>query len=321
MRALTNTLTLTLSCEERERGFPPFDGGAESSSSLRMRALLSIQSHVVYGHVGNSAAVFPLQRLGREVWPIETVQFSSHAGYAGWRGRAFDAEMIDECMAGLVAIGAPARCDGVLTGYIGKPDIGEAALRAFRVMREANPEAIYACDPVIGDVGKGVYVAEGVGAFFRDRALAAATILTPNAFELEWLTGLPARTLTEVRAALAALHARGPKIVLVTALILDDTPDDALDMLVSDGEGLWRLRTPRLPIAVNGAGDLTTALFAHHWLESRSAPEALASAASSVYGVVAATAAASRRELAIVAAQDEFVRPTRLFRPEQIQEP
>ena len=153
--------------------------------------ILSIQSHVVYGHVGNSAAVFPLQRLGREVWPLMTVQFSSHVGYAGWRGRAFDAAMIDDCLSGLEAIGVLPRCAGLLTGYLGKPEIGEAALRALDRIRAANGEAAYACDPVIGDVGPGIYVAAGVGEFFRDRALPLATIATPNAFELEWLTGEP----------------------------------------------------------------------------------------------------------------------------------
>jgi len=283
-----------------------------------MRTILSIQSHVVFGHAGNSAAVFPLQRLGCEVWPIHTVQFSCHAGYPGWRGRAFDAGMIDECVVGLQAIGVLGRCDGVLSGYLGKPEIGEAALRAFGAAQGANPAAVYACDPVIGDVGRGVYVASGVGEFFRERALPATTILTPNAFELEWLSGLPVGDLRQARAALAVLHSRGPKVILVTSLVTDDTPADALDMLASDGEGLWRLRTPRLPIAVNGAGDLTAALFFFHWLRARSAPEALATAAASVYGVVAATAEAGQRELAIVAAQDELVRPSRLFRPEPL---
>ena len=140
---------------------------------LMLAPILSIQSHVVYGHVGNSAAVFPLQRLGREVWPLMTVQYSSHVGYAGWRGRAFDAAMIDDCLSGLEAIGVLPRCAGLLTGYLGKAEIGEAALRALERVRTANGEAAYACDPVIGDVGQGVYVAAGVGEFFRDRALPA----------------------------------------------------------------------------------------------------------------------------------------------------
>jgi len=246
------------------------------------------------------------------------VQFSSHAGYQGWRGRAFDAAMIDDCVAGLAAIGALTRCDGVLSGYLGKAEIGEATLRAFDAVRGVNPNAVYACDPVIGDDGRGVYVAPGVGEFLRQRAVPAATILTPNAFELEWLSGRPAHSLDESRAALAALHACGPKAIVVTSLSLEDTPADALDILASEGARLWRLRTPRLPISVNGAGDLLSALFLFHWLETRSAPQALASAASSVYGVVAATAASGERELALIAAQEEIVRPSRLFSAEPL---
>ncbi len=280
--------------------------------------ILSIQSHVVYGHVGNSAAVFALQRLGREVWPLMSVQFSSHTGYAGWRGRAFDAGMIDECVAGLQAIGALSRCVGVLTGYLGAAEIGEAALRALASVRAANPAAAYACDPVIGDVGRGSYVAAGVGAFFRDRALAVATVATPNAFELEWLTGEDARGLGQARAAIAALRARGPRVVVAKSLALDDTPAGALDMLAGDETGLWRLRAPKLPIAVNGAGDLFAALFFHHWLESRATAQALALAASAVHGVVAATLASGSRELALIAAQDALVRPPRLFRAEAV---
>ena len=283
-----------------------------------LRPILSIQSHVVYGHVGNSAAVFPLQRLGREVWPLMTVQFSSHTGYAGWRGRAFDAGMIDECVAGLQAIGALARCAGLLTGYLGKAEIGEAALRALERVRAANGEAAYACDPVIGDAGRGPYVAAGVGEFFRDRAVPLATIATPNAFELEWLTGQRIVDLRGARQAIAALSARGPSVVVVKSLKLDGTPADALDMLAGDETGFWRLRTPKLPIAVNGTGDLFAALFFHHWLETRGTRQALSRAASSVHAIVAATHAAESRELALVAAQEELARPSRIYEAEAV---
>ncbi|HEX9167633.1 MAG TPA: pyridoxal kinase PdxY [Roseiarcus sp.] len=280
--------------------------------------ILSIQSHVVYGHVGNSAAVFPLQRLGREVWPLMTVQFSSHTGYAGWRGRTFDAGVIDECVAGLQAIGALPRCAGLLTGYLGTPEIGEAALRALASIRAANREAAYACDPVIGDVGRGAYVAAGVGEFLRDRALPLATVATPNAFELEWLTGQQASDLQAAQAAITRLRASGPKVVVAKSLALDDTPADALDMLAGDEEGFWRLPTPKQPIAVNGAGDLFAALFFHHWLERRATAESLSRAASSVHAIVTATEATGVRELALVAAQDELARPSRLFAAEAV---
>lgn len=283
-----------------------------------LEPILSIQSHVVYGHVGNSGAVFPLERLGREVWPLMTVQFSSHTGYAGWRGRAFDAAMIDDCVAGLQAIGALSRCAGVLTGYLGEPEIGDAALRAFERVRAANAEAAYACDPVIGRAGRGAYVAAGVGEFFRDRALPLATVATPNAFELEWLTGDQAHDLQTARRAIALLRGRGPRIVVAKSLKLDDTPADALDALAGDEAGFWRSRTPKLPIAVNGAGDLFAALFFHHWLETRATPEALSRASSSVHAVVKATLAAGSRELSLIAAQDELTNPSQLFPVEPI---
>src|SRR5262245_20215496 len=147
--------------------------------------LLSIQSHVAYGHVGNAAAVFALQRLGIEVWPIHTVQFSNHTGYGSWRGRAFDAGMLSEIMQGIGERGVLRQCDGVLSGYLGSAAIGAAVLDAVAQVRSANPRAQYCCDPVIGDVGRGVFVQPGVAEFMRAHAVPAADIVTPNHFELD----------------------------------------------------------------------------------------------------------------------------------------
>ena len=282
-----------------------------------MGAILSIQSHVVYGHVGNSAAVFALQRLGREVWPVHSVQFSSHAGYPSFRGETFSPALIEDCVAGLDALGVLGGCAGVLTGYLGRAETGEAALAALAIVRARNPDATYACDPVIGDEGR-VYVREGVGEFFRDRAIPLATLVSPNAFELAWLTGQPVTTRAGALAALAALRARGPRVVYATSLRLEDTPADALDMIVSTAQGAWRVRTPRLPLAVNGAGDLISALFLHEWLSSREAAGALARAAARVYAVVAATAQAGARELALIPAQGQLADPPRAFAPEPL---
>jgi pyridoxine kinase len=259
-----------------------------------------------------------LQRIGCEVWPIHTVQFSNHTGYPDWRGRVFDAALIDDCMAGIGARGALAGCDGVLSGYIGSPEIGAAILRGVGAVRAQNAEAVYCCDPVLGDIGPGLYVRDGVVEFMRECALPAATILTPNHFELDLLSNLPSITLEQARRAVDALHGRGPRVILVTSLALDDTPQDAIDMLVSDNGELFRLRTPKAPIKANGAGDVIAALFLAHWLRLHSAPEAIALAASSVYGLIAATAKAGSRELEIIAAQEEFIRPSRLFVAQRI---
>jgi pyridoxine kinase len=268
--------------------------------------------------VGNAAAVFPLQRLGCEVWPINTVQFSNHTGYGSWKGRVFDADMIREVVLGIEERGVLGTCDGVLSGYVGEAEIGAAILEAVGKVRRANPQARYCCDPVIGDVGRGVFVRPGIPEFMRERALPAAEIITPNQFELDMLAGRSTTTLVDAHAAVEIVRARGPRIVLVTSLHTDETPDDAIDLLARDDNGRYRLRTPKLPIAVNGAGDAIAALFFFHHLRSGSAAEALANAASSIFGLLRATAEAGAREILLVEAQEEIVRPSRMFRPEQV---
>lgn len=280
--------------------------------------ILSIQSHVAYGHVGNASAVFALQRLGVEVWPIHTVQFSNHTGYGSWRGRAFDAATIGELVQGVGERGAFARCDGVLSGYLGSSEIGDAVLGAVAQVRSANRRARYCCDPVIGDVDQGVFVKPGVAEFMRDRAVPAADVVTPNHFELDHLTGRPSATVREALAAIDALRARGPRTVLVTSLILDDTPDDAIDLIACDDNGRYRLRTPKLPISINGAGDAIAALFFAHFLRSGAAADAMSHAASSIFGILKRTADAGSREILLVEAQDELVKPSRHFSPEPL---
>ena len=278
--------------------------------------ILSIQSHVAYGHVGNASAAFPLQRLGHEVWAVNTVQFSNHTGYGAWRGPVFPAEAIREVVTGVEERGVLGTCDGVLSGYMGEAAIGEAILDAAVRVKAANPSALYCCDPVIGDVGRGVFVRPGVPEFMRDRAVPAADVATPNQFELSLLTGLEVSSLADAKAAVARLRATGPEVVLVTSLQTSETPDGTIEMLAVDGQGAWRLRTPLLPVSVNGAGDAIAALFFAHLLETKSAAEALKRAASSIYGVLKATAEAGSREILTVAAQEEFVAPTRVFEPE-----
>ncbi len=202
--------------------------------------VLSIQSHVAYGHVGNASAVFPMQRLGVEVWPVHTVQFSNHTGYGAWRGEVFAADSVREVVKGVAERGALARCDAVLSGYMGSAAIGEAILEAVAAVRAENRDALYCCDPVIGDTEEGVYVRPGITEFMRERAVPAADILTPNLFELNLLTGLPTRTLAEAKGAIAALQARGPRVVLVTSAAIAETPEGHIDLLAGEGGRLFR---------------------------------------------------------------------------------
>jgi pyridoxine kinase len=277
--------------------------------------ILSIQSWVAYGHVGNASAMFPLQRLGAEVWAVNTVQFSNHPGYGAWRGQVFEGWQIEEVVAGIADRGALARCDAALSGYMGDAGIGAAIVRTVERVKVANPQAVYCCDPVIGDDGPGVYVRPGIAELIREQALPLADIATPNQFELAHLTGIDCATLAGARAAIAALQARGPRTVLVTSLRAAETPDDSVDLLAAEGGACYLLRTPRLPVSFNGAGDAIAALFLFHRLRTGSAAQSLRAAGSSIFGLLRRTFEAGSRELVLVAAQDEFVSPTKIFCP------
>ena len=280
--------------------------------------ILSIQSHVAYGHVGNSAAVFALQRLGCEVWPVHTVQFSNHTGYGGWQGDVFAADRIAAVIDGIAGLGVLGGCDGVLSGYLGAVATGDAILAAAARVRAANPAALWCCDPVIGNRARGEFVTAGVAAFMAERAVPCADVVTPNHFEVDRLTGRDTADLAALLAAVRALHGRGPEAVLVTSVRTDATPVDCLDVVASAPGGAFMVRTPRLGVPANGAGDLIAALFFFHWLSRRDAAQALAAATSSVFGLLRRTRDAGSTETVLIAAQDELVAPSRLFRPEPI---
>ncbi len=274
--------------------------------------ILSIQSQVAWGHVGNAAAVFPLQRLGAEVWAVPTVLFSNHPGHGGFRGQAVAPALIRDLVAGLADRGVLPACDAVLAGYLGGLETGAALLEAVARVKAANPGAWFCLDPVIGDAGR-VYVREGIPEFLRDQALPLADLATPNQFELEWLTGQPVGTLAQAKAALARLQAMGPRCVMATSLALADTPAGSLDLLAAEAGEWWRLRVPLLPRHFSGAGDTMAALFLFHRLASGNARTALEAAAASVQGLLRWTAEAGAAELLTVAAQEEFVRPSVRF--------
>ena len=265
--------------------------------------VLSIQSHIACDAVGNSAAVFPLQRLGIEVWPVHTVQLSAHAGRAERGGGALATAHVAEVLAGIGRGGGLARVDAILTGYMGAPALVAAVAETVVRAKAANPTLLFCCDPVLGNSGKGLFVPKAVAAAIRDRLLPLADLATPNAFELSWLTG--ARTATP-QQALAAARRLGPRRVAVTSLA---TPAGT-GALLGDQDGAWLVETPRLAVPGDGAGDLFAALLLAHLLRGAPSPEALALAVSSVHALLAAGGDAGP---ALVAAQNEIVSPSRRF--------
>jgi pyridoxine kinase len=286
-------------------------------------SILSIQSLVAYGHAGNSAAVFPLQRLGKEVWPVMTVHFSNHTGYGAWRGPLLSAADVAEVIGGIEDRGVLGQCEAVLSGYQGAEDVGAVILDAVATVKSHNPRAVYCCDPVMGDLGRGMFVRPGIPEFMRDHVVPAADLVTPNHFELDFLAGTSTGTLPELLDAVDRVRAGGPDVVLVTSVILADTPEDRLDMVVVSADGAWRARTPRLSVSPQGAGDLTTAVFLANYLDHLVPDDGglevvLARTASSVFAVVEATEASGKREMRIVESQDRLAHPRMEFQPEQV---
>jgi pyridoxine kinase len=280
-----------------------------------MPAVLSVQSRVAYGHVGNAAAVFPLQCLGIEAWALDTVAFSNHTGHGKWRGDVVSAEMVADLFEGIAELGVLPQIDAVLSGYIGTAETGAVLLDIVGRVKEANPRAKFCCDPVIGDKDTGPYVRDGVAEFFRDAALALADIVTPNRFELEFLTGRSVASLKDAGEAAAVLRGRGPEIVLVTSL---DFVPDRLTMLAIGPEGAWAVETPHLPAVLNGCGDVTAALFLGNLLSGASLADALAYTAGAMFAVIETTVDLGRYELALVAAREELAKPTHNFKARRL---
>jgi pyridoxine kinase len=280
--------------------------------------VLSIQSSVAYGHVGNSAAVFPLQRLGHEVWPVHTVNFSNHTGYGAWRGPLIPPADVAEVISGIEDRGVLGQVDAVLSGYQGGSGIADVILDAVARVKTANPAATYTCDPVMGNARSGCFVDPAIPPIIRERVVPAADVITPNQFELGFLTDTEPRTVEETLASADLAMAMGPSTVLVTSVERPDTPADTIEMMAVTGDGAWIVQTPRLPMKANGSGDVTAALFTAHLHTTGSPAQALAATVSSVFDLLHATLDSGERELQLIAAQDAFAHPRLQFEVTQV---
>ncbi|GAA4172379.1 pyridoxal kinase PdxY [Gryllotalpicola koreensis] len=280
--------------------------------------ILSIQSAVAYGHVGNSAAVFPLQRIGVEVLPVYTVNFSNHTGYGAWRGPMIAPEDVRAVIAGIEERGVLGDIDVVLSGYQGSEGIADVVVEAVAKVKAANPGAIYACDPVMGNAKSGCFVAPAIPVLLRDRVVTVADLITPNQFELGYLTGTDPHNLASTLDAVERARALGPRAVLVTSVERPDAEPGTIEMIAADDEGAWIVSTPLLPLKANGSGDVTAALFTAHYRATGSAADALARTASSVFGLIEQTLASGDRELQLVQAQEHYAHPRMEFEPRRL---
>ena len=278
-------------------------------ATLRAMSILSIQSWVAYGRVGNRAAVFPLERLGHEVWPVNTVNFSNHPAYGSYRGGVYQPSDVAEVIDEIAARGAFSRCRAVLSGYLGAAGTGQVVLSAVDRIRAVDERVIFALDPVMGDETSGVYVDKALPDFFQNRALAKADILLPNAFELGLLTGLKIHDVDGAASAATLLLRRGPEMVVVTGL---RHGNEVSALLVTGGQA-WQATTPWVDVPSWGAGDLFSALFLGNFLNSADPEWALSRAMASTYAVLRETQRRGADALALPAAQAEIARPSEVI--------
>nr|WP_240393916.1 pyridoxal kinase PdxY [Corynebacterium lactis] len=278
---------------------------------------MSIQSHVSYGHVGNSAAVFPLQRAGFEVWPVHTVAFSNHTGHGKWRGPLIPADDVRAIVQGIDELGRLSDASAVISGYQGGSDIADAIIEAVALVKQRNPKAIYSCDPVMGNAKSGCHVSDDIPPLLRDKVVPVADVITPNQFELGYLTGRDVEDLESTIAAAHAAREMGPETVLVTSVLRPDRAEDTIEMLAVNGSGAWLVATPYLPFKRNGSGDVTAALFAGNLVRGGAIDgdlsEALGNTAASVYELLKATYESGSDELELIAAQEAYVNPSERF--------
>jgi len=261
--------------------------------------VLSIQSEVVYGHVGNRAARFVFERLGIEAWTVPTILLSSHAGYARVEGEATSADLMRRLIDGLDGNGWLSQCDVVLSGYLGHADQAEVVADAVRRVKAANARAVYCLDPVFGDAGR-AYAKPGVADAMAQTLLPLADIVTPNVFEFSSLTGLAIRDPVDALAAAKKLNR--PSVVATSV-----PADDRIGALAVEGGSAWLATTPRLESAPHGAGDLFAALFLAAKLSGGALPDALARATASVFHILSASAGS--KEMLLPAKQDALVDP------------
>ncbi|HEY0911293.1 MAG TPA: pyridoxal kinase PdxY [Bradyrhizobium sp.] len=276
-------------------------------------SVISIQSQVAYGHVGNSAAVFPMQVHGIDVIAVPTTLLSNRPGYPTIRGRVLDAAVVVDLLLGVEERGAIETCQMILSGYLGSAEIATVVADFVARAKTRSPALLYCCDPVLGDRDRGLFVHADIPPLVRDLLCPLADIITPNHFEFEWLCGTKAHTTGQMIAQAQGLLARGPSTIVVTSAELSDTPDGQIETLAVERSQSWRVRTPKLAISPSGTGDLFAALFSAARVQGRDTPAALGHAASAIFAVLERTALSGTEEMRIVESAGLLVDPPRRF--------
>ena len=281
-------------------------------------SILSIQSHVSFGHAGNSASVFPLQFLGHNVWPVHTVNYSNHTGYGKWKGETISAKVIREIIDGIFAITEPKSCKAVLSGYLGTPGVAESVENALKKLKKVNSKILFCCDPVMGDKGRGFFVKDEIPEYFKKKLVPIANIITPNHFEFNFLCGESA-TYKDAIINAAPLLKKGPSWIIIKSFIGKETTPGTLDVLAISATSAYKINTPHIiypndkpPV---GTGDLFTSLYLGNYINNNfDAVNALEMACSSIYSILKFTYDKNMYELEIINAREQILSPNEMFR-------
>jgi len=318
------------------------------------KRILSIQSHVVYGYVGNKSAVFPLQLLGFDVDIINSVHFSNHTGHPhGWEGDVLDGTQLTKLLNGLERNSLLSEAGFLLTGYIGSQSFLLSVKNVLQTLRKkstSQSSVKYICDPVLGDGGK-FYVPPELVQVYKTELIPMADVVTPNQFEVEQLTGISVKTVVDAKLACEKLHNMGPSLVFITSMIINESTNqhdykdgratslaESIAIFASSRSSepnstneMWRIDSPILPGSYTGTGDLCAALILA-WTEEH--PNDLALAMEKVIGtmhaVIQRTAKASilnedkkmdsvaSIELKLIQSKKDIENPERTFKAKKV---
>ena len=266
-------------------------------------AVLSIQSSVIFGYVGNNIARPVLQTLGYDVWCVDTVNFSNHPGYGSFTGSVKEAHKIQEEINGLMNLDILNECDAVLSGYLGEVETAKTVSRTIELIKEQNETAIYLLDPVIGDDGQ-IYVKNGLIEAFKNELLPKADVILPNQSELGWLSGLKINDVSSLKTASKYLIKCGAKTVVVTGIPEIET----LTNYVVTSDAFWAISTPKLNRKFSGTGDLFSSLFTGAFLQTKDLYNALNFATEGCSIVVRETQKKDSKELSVLPVLNQFSR-------------
>ena len=277
--------------------------------------ILSIQSYVITGHVGNAAACLPLQLLGFDVWTLNTVVLSNHPAVRPPKSQINNPQKILDFFDGICELGLLVECEAVLGGYLENAANGAAMVEIAAKVKQFNKRALFICDPVMGDNDR-IYVKGDIVNFYKNNAIGLADVILPNAFEAYLLTGVEVTDIESAIKAIEIMKNYGPKIVIISGVNIPNT--EKLATLMSFENEVWLTMAPKVAAPSQGAGDLLSALFTGHYLKNENPKDSFNLAVAGVHAALVYAKMISHEFLPLVSAQSSIINPPKIFSTKRI---